>query len=120
MKRNYALLIFLFVTAFAYGQQAVDVASKQDNNYIYRTEKVKAHEAQFFGCPQCDFVSKVKGVCPNHQAPLLRFGTFYCPSKYHYTSSKRGICPEHKVALKEMQPTYMKPHPASGGEKLEK
>jgi hypothetical protein len=116
MKRNCALLIFFLAAAFAYGQQVVDVP-KQNDNYIYRSEKVRAYEAQFFGCPECDFISKVPGVCPNHQLTLLRFGTYYCPSKYHYTSSKRGSCPEHKIALKEMEMKYKQPYPVPGDKK---
>ena len=113
MKKSYALVLFLLAAVFAYAQQAVDIPQQGDNsNYIYKSPEMKAHEAKFFGCPQCDFVSKVTGVCPNHQVTLLRFGTYYCPFNYHYTSAKKGSCPEHKVALKEMEMTYRKPYPA--------
>ncbi len=108
MKQISTLIILLLAVAYSYGQQPVD--APKENNPVYRSEKVRAYEAQFFGCPQCDFISKVKGVCPYHQLTLLRFGTYYCPEHYHYTSATKGSCPEHKVALKEMEPVYKKPN----------
>ena len=110
MKQLSTLLVFFLATIYCYGQQPVDVP--KENNHVHRSEKVKAHEAQFFGCTQCTFISKVKGTCPYHATTLLRFGTYYCPANEHYTSTKKGSCPEHKAALKEMVPIYKEPNSA--------
>ena len=110
MKRSYALIIFILTAACAFAQQPVDLPAQQDNP-IHKSEKVKAYEAQFFCCPQCDFLSKGKGVCPNHQVTLLKPGTYYCATGYHYSSGKKGICPEHKTALKQVEVKYRRPNP---------
>jgi hypothetical protein len=106
MKKNYALIGFLLMAALAYGQQTVDLPAQKP---VQKSPKVKAYEVQFYCCPQCDFISKVAGVCPNHQATLIKAGSYYCTSNYHYTSAKKGTCPEHHTALKEMEITYRKP-----------
>jgi hypothetical protein len=116
MRQISTLIVFLLAIAYCYGQQPVNVP-KKDESSVYRSEKVKAFEAQFFCCPQCDFISKVKGACPYHQLTLIKAGTYYCSSNYQYTSTKAGSCPEHKTPLKEMVPTYKQPDSSSTGNK---
>lgn len=119
MKKHYVLFIFLLMAAYSFGQQPVDVP-KQNSERIHTSDKAKAIESHFYGCPQCTFVSKVKGVCPYHQLTLLKIGTYYCPEKYHYTSAKKGSCPQHKITLKEMEINYSTIYPVSGDKTIVK
>ena len=108
MKKTLLIVFLFFAFHSLRAQQALPVP---DDNYP-KPQEVVDFESKVFCCPKCDFTSLVSGVCPNHQAPLVKVGTYYCPVESGYTSAKAGNCPEHKTALMLMHMKYQKIYPS--------
>ena len=107
MKKIFPLLFpFLLVILFESARAQDAIVVSEPNSPVSKSEKVKAIERQYFGCAKCEFLSKVEGMCPHDQVPLIRIGKYYCPLLHNYVAYNKDNCAEHNTPLVEMKLKY--------------